>query len=95
MAITERITGNNKISGFVDIYNSNNIKLEEEIEILKNKVKLLEERCANKVDNSYIDNLIYNEVIRVLDTEYNSDSNPNRFVRIGEVKDIVRDLMNS
>lgn len=94
MTITDKITGNQKVAEFVDVYNTNNTKLENEIEFLKEKIALLEENYNKKVDKSTINDSIYNEVIRVLDVEYNTEENPNRFVRISEVKDIVRDLLN-
>ena len=93
MAITERITGNNKVAEFVDVYNNNNVKLELEIESLKEKVRILEENYDKKADKASLNNLIYNEVIRVLDVEYNSENNPYRFVRLGDVKEIVKDLI--
>lgn len=94
MAITDKITGNQKVAEFVDVYNNNNKKLENEIELLKAKIELLENNYDKKADKSSLNDLIYREVIRVLDVEYNSEDNPYRFARISDVRDIVLDLMN-
>lgn len=95
MAITDKITGNQKVAEFVDVYNNNNTKLENEIESLKEQVVMLQTVFNKKADKSTLLDIIYNEVIRVLDVEYNAEDNPNRFVRISEVKDIVKDVIDN
>ena len=95
MAITERINGNQKIATFVDVYNNNNEKLEDEIESLKKDINILKHIFNKKADKSTLNDIIYNEIIRVLDNEYNSDENPRRFVRLDEVKEIIHDILDS
>lgn len=47
MAITERITGNQKISGFVDIYNRNNEKLEDIISGNTSNIETIFDRLSD------------------------------------------------
>lgn len=91
--LTERITGDNRISGFVDIYNRNNDILESKIRELEEKIGILTSMTRSKVDKSVLDTVVGNEVNRIMDVEYNSDNNPRRFVRHEEVVDIVKETV--
>lgn len=53
--LTTKITGDQKIAGFVEIYNKNNENIEKELSSHVNEMKLIKNVLSNKVNSSYID----------------------------------------
>ena len=51
MSITNRITGDQKISGFVNIYNQNNENIENALKEYKDDYKKLDSEIKGKFDN--------------------------------------------
>lgn len=88
------INGDSKVSDFTDVYNNNNKVFINIIKDLQNQINELKEQLKDKANTTSLNNRIHNEVIRVLDVEYNSENNPRRFVRLGDVKEIVKDIVN-
>lgn len=72
MTICEKISGTTNISAFVEIYNNNNDKIEDEITAIKKRLSTLETNYNKKADRLTLTPLINKEVLRVLDTKYTS-----------------------
>ena len=84
-----------KIIDFVDVYNNNNSTLEEQIESLKKRIETLEENYNKKLDRNSFETKVKNEVIRVMDNDYNTeDASERRFVRIEDVERIINEKLN-
>ena len=84
-----------KIVDFVDVYNNNNSTLEEQIESLKKRIETLEENYNKKIDRVSFETKVKNEVIRVMDNDYNTeDASERRFVRIEDVERIINEKLN-
>lgn len=88
------ITSNDKVSSFVDVYNENNKTLTSEINELNKRANVLDNMYSNTVKRDIINSLIYNEVVRILDTDYKSENNENSLVRKVEVRTLVNDILS-
>lgn len=89
MELTTKITGNQKVAGFVNIYNSNNQKIEEKLDEIQKKLNNLTELCSNMVNITNIKDIITNQVNVVL-SKYEEKS-----LTIGDVKDITNEIIDN
>lgn len=85
MTKLERITGDNSVAGFPDIYNKNNQTIESAIGNVEVTMHGLEKLCKKKVDRAGLETLIEQKIKEIL-----GDGD---FLTIDKVKELIKQML--